>query len=157
MGEVIQLQGDQRKDVQEFLTDKKEGLELDAKTIKVCNSSSTCHRTSADPCPRTGPWFLSPSSPAPPVIIQSELRQKFVCRLRVLFQLLAHLASSVDDWVDVVVFTARFDMGRSSMIPAFFTERNDGMGRSTRNGYLLSLLLHWNLFLALSTGAKMCN
>ncbi|OQE37357.1 hypothetical protein PENCOP_c010G00055 [Penicillium coprophilum] len=34
MGEVIQLQGDQRKDVQEFLTDK-EGLELDAKTIKV--------------------------------------------------------------------------------------------------------------------------
>lgn len=41
MGEVIQLQGDQRKDVQEFLTDKKEGLELDAKTIKVrsCKSS----------------------------------------------------------------------------------------------------------------------
>ena len=35
MGEVIQLQGDQRKDVQEFLTDKKEGLDLDAKTIKV--------------------------------------------------------------------------------------------------------------------------
>lgn len=33
---MIQLQGDQRKDVQEFLTDKKEGLELDAKTIKVC-------------------------------------------------------------------------------------------------------------------------
>ena len=37
MGEVIQLQGDQRKDVQEFLVDKKEGLELDAKTIKVGN------------------------------------------------------------------------------------------------------------------------
>ncbi|KAG9254161.1 translation initiation factor SUI1 [Emericellopsis atlantica] len=35
MGEVIQLQGDQRKDVQEFLTDKKEGLGLDAKTIKI--------------------------------------------------------------------------------------------------------------------------
>lgn len=35
MGEVIQLQGDQRKDVQDFLTDKKEGLGLDAKTIKV--------------------------------------------------------------------------------------------------------------------------
>ncbi|KAL8839073.1 MAG: hypothetical protein Q9170_001909 [Blastenia crenularia] len=34
MGEVIQLQGDQRKDVQEFLVDKKEGLGLDAKTIK---------------------------------------------------------------------------------------------------------------------------
>lgn len=34
MGEVIQLQGDQRKDVQDFLTGK-EGLELDAKTIKV--------------------------------------------------------------------------------------------------------------------------
>ena len=40
MGEVIQLQGDQRKDVQEFLVDKKEGLELDAKTIKV--TSPTC-------------------------------------------------------------------------------------------------------------------
>ena len=35
MGEVIQLQGDQRKDVQEFLVDKDEGLELDAKNIKV--------------------------------------------------------------------------------------------------------------------------
>ncbi|CAG5148109.1 uncharacterized protein ALTATR162_LOCUS2151 [Alternaria atra] len=35
MGEVIQLQGDQRKDVQDFLTDKKEGLGLDGKTIKV--------------------------------------------------------------------------------------------------------------------------
>ncbi|CAG5177928.1 uncharacterized protein ALTATR162_LOCUS8448 [Alternaria atra] len=35
MGEVVQLQGDQRKDVQDFLTDKKEGLGLDVKTIKV--------------------------------------------------------------------------------------------------------------------------
>jgi hypothetical protein len=34
MGEVIQLQGDQRKDVQDFLVDK-DGLHLDAKTIKV--------------------------------------------------------------------------------------------------------------------------
>lgn len=42
MGEVIQLQGDQRKDVQEFLTDKKEGLELDAKTIKVCSYPAVC-------------------------------------------------------------------------------------------------------------------
>lgn len=37
MGEVIQLQGDQRKDVQEFLVNKKEGLELDPKNIKVCS------------------------------------------------------------------------------------------------------------------------
>jgi hypothetical protein len=48
MGEVIQLQGDQRKDVQEFLTDKKEGLELDAKTIKVCCSTRR-YSTRADP------------------------------------------------------------------------------------------------------------
>ena len=41
MGEVIQLQGDQRKDVQEFLTDKKDGLELDAKTIKACSLTSS--------------------------------------------------------------------------------------------------------------------
>jgi translation initiation factor SUI1 len=40
MGEVIQLQGDQRKDIQEFLVDKKEGLELDAKTIKVRSPST---------------------------------------------------------------------------------------------------------------------
>lgn len=46
MGEVIQLQGDQRKDVQEFLTDKKEGLELDAKTIKVKHSPSLPSKTS---------------------------------------------------------------------------------------------------------------
>ncbi|KAI9795481.1 MAG: Eukaryotic translation initiation factor eIF-1 [Piccolia ochrophora] len=41
MGEVIQLQGDQRKDVQEFLVDKKEGLELDAKTIKASAFASS--------------------------------------------------------------------------------------------------------------------
>jgi translation initiation factor 1 len=39
MGEVVQLQGDQRKDVQDFLTDKKEGLGLDAKTIKVSHQA----------------------------------------------------------------------------------------------------------------------
>lgn len=43
MGEVIQLQGDQRKDVQEFLVDKKEGLELDAKTIKVIEETWRTH------------------------------------------------------------------------------------------------------------------
>ncbi|KAL8708275.1 MAG: hypothetical protein Q9220_006852 [cf. Caloplaca sp. 1 TL-2023] len=48
MGEVIQLQGDQRKDVQEFLVDKKEGLALDAKTIKnsqkdLCDSKAFFH------------------------------------------------------------------------------------------------------------------
>jgi translation initiation factor 1 len=35
MGEVIQLQGDQRNDVQNFLVDKVDGLELDPQTIKV--------------------------------------------------------------------------------------------------------------------------
>jgi len=35
MGEVIQLQGDQRQAILEFLTDKEEGLGLDKKTIKV--------------------------------------------------------------------------------------------------------------------------
>ena len=39
---MIQLQGDQRKDVQEFLVDKKEGLELDAKTIKVRAAVIVC-------------------------------------------------------------------------------------------------------------------
>lgn len=52
---MIQLQGDQRKDVQEFLVDKKEGLELDAKTIKVllfpaCIESKLTF---------SGPWVLN--------------------------------------------------------------------------------------------------
>lgn len=48
MGEVIQLQGDQRKDVQDFLTDKKEGLELDAKTIKVSIATILVYLTTSD-------------------------------------------------------------------------------------------------------------
>jgi translation initiation factor 1 len=35
MGEVIQLQGDQRNKIKEFLTDKENGLGLDEKNIKV--------------------------------------------------------------------------------------------------------------------------
>lgn len=35
MGEVIQLQGDQRLKIKEFLTNRDEGLGLDEKTIKV--------------------------------------------------------------------------------------------------------------------------
>ncbi|KAL1617528.1 Eukaryotic translation initiation factor eIF-1 [Diplodia seriata] len=57
MGEVIQLQGDQRKDVQEFLTDKKEGLELDAKTIKVSRPLRFRSHLSNSLLP--GPRFLS--------------------------------------------------------------------------------------------------
>ncbi len=48
MGEVIQLQGDQRKDVQDFLTDTKGGLELDAKTIKVRQLVTLFHRAAAN-------------------------------------------------------------------------------------------------------------
>lgn len=32
---MIQLQGDQRKDVKDFMCDKDDGLALDSKTIKV--------------------------------------------------------------------------------------------------------------------------
>ncbi|TLD17272.1 uncharacterized protein PgNI_00274 [Pyricularia grisea] len=35
MGDVIQLQGDQRKAMHDFLIDKKQGLEMDPKTIKI--------------------------------------------------------------------------------------------------------------------------
>ena len=58
MGEVIQLQGDQRKDVQEFLVDKKEGLELDAKTIKVGLPPSTNCAVFVS-CFVIGPWVLN--------------------------------------------------------------------------------------------------
>lgn len=61
MGEVIQLQGDQRKDVQEFLTDKKEGLELDAKTIKVCRCPALHHHYHVLICYILGPRVLIPS------------------------------------------------------------------------------------------------
>lgn len=53
MGEVIQLQGDQRKDVQEFLTDKKEGLELDAKTIKVKQPQALAFETRVNSASRS--------------------------------------------------------------------------------------------------------
>lgn len=56
MGEVIQLQGDQRKDVKEFLVDKKEGLELDAKTIKV-RLCTLCSLATTNQC--SGAWLLN--------------------------------------------------------------------------------------------------
>ena len=67
MGEVIQLQGDQRKDVQEFLTDKKEGLELDVKTIKVSfNFTRFPHIFATQILTyQKGSRFLSPYIPTP--------------------------------------------------------------------------------------------
>ncbi|KAF4478482.1 Protein translation factor sui1 [Colletotrichum fructicola Nara gc5] len=35
LGEVIQLQGDQRKNIHDFLVDKQEGLEMDSKLVKA--------------------------------------------------------------------------------------------------------------------------
>jgi hypothetical protein len=70
MGEVIQLQGDQRKDVQEFLTDKKEGLELDAKTIKV-NAVPLQYYGPWLTLSTPGSWFLSTSNAPPAVIARS--------------------------------------------------------------------------------------
>jgi hypothetical protein len=66
MGEVIQLQGDQRKDVQEFLTDKKEGLELDAKTIKVCRPASCSVVSPSNPA-LSGPRILIPTTCLVPI------------------------------------------------------------------------------------------
>lgn len=63
MGEVIQLQGDQRKDVQEFLV-AKDGLELDAKTIKV-SAPSAISPLSPMLTLFSGPWFLDASSYIP--------------------------------------------------------------------------------------------
>lgn len=61
MGEVIQLQGDQRKDVQEFLVDKTDGLDLESKTIKVCSSPSASFYTYSNF--DAGPRFLDPFRP----------------------------------------------------------------------------------------------
>ena len=85
MGEVIQLQGDQRKDVQEFLVDKSEGLELDLKTIKVSRDFSSAlnlprwERDTSDKLP--GPRFLGPIATPRRAVARSfamELRWKFL-------------------------------------------------------------------------------
>ena len=64
MGEVIQLQGDQRKNVQEFLVNEKEGLGLDSKTIKVRETFVTIFIPSISGLllmhNGLGPRFLSP-------------------------------------------------------------------------------------------------
>ena len=60
MGEVIQLQGDQRKDVKDFLIDKKEGLELDSATIKVYIIISVhAHIFTKTDGLFAGPWLLA--------------------------------------------------------------------------------------------------
>ena len=103
MGEVIQLQGDQRKDVQEFLTDKKEGLELDAKTIKVCSSNSSKSRPTNLLFPHRFMAF-KPIESRPTSHHPSELRQKYASEHK-LFSASCLAPSSDDDWVDVIVFT----------------------------------------------------
>jgi hypothetical protein len=60
---VIQLQGDQRKNVQEFLTDKKKGLDLKEDTVKVCIRRWHKNDSGAD-SGVTGPWVLDESHAA---------------------------------------------------------------------------------------------
>ncbi|KAI5271270.1 hypothetical protein E4T47_05408 [Aureobasidium subglaciale] len=72
MGEVIQLQGDQRKDVQEFLCDKKAGLGLDAKTIKV-SFVNLCRRLSVKlTCPSRSTVSKRPTT-APCTLVGHDL------------------------------------------------------------------------------------
>jgi translation initiation factor SUI1 len=60
-GDVIQLQGDQRNAVKDFLIDKEKGLEIDSKTIKARLSLSRLA-----PClTSTGPWLLIDQTPHP--------------------------------------------------------------------------------------------
>jgi hypothetical protein len=63
-GDVIQLQGDQRNSIKDFLIDKEKGLDIDAKTIKVSPYSDNTTETKANSC--TGPWLLIASPTAPP-------------------------------------------------------------------------------------------
>ena len=72
MGEVIQLQGDQRKDVHEFLVDKKEGLELDAKTIKVRRCYNQMRRSAAESSSRS---MVSKPVDVPPDHARSSLHR----------------------------------------------------------------------------------
>lgn len=89
MGEVIQLQGDQRKAMHDFLVDKKSGLEMDPKTIKVRHHSTLPPRF----CPPSyhsssvmDPSFLSlPLAPLFAILCLSTCRQlylRYVCGYR---------------------------------------------------------------------------
>jgi hypothetical protein len=62
-GDVIQLQGDQRNAIKDFLVDKN-GLDIDAKTIKVSSRYSASQVASANS--KTGPWLLIANATAPP-------------------------------------------------------------------------------------------
>jgi hypothetical protein len=57
-GGVIQLQGDQRNVVKDFLVDKEKGLEIDPKTIKVSNSLGFPTCPAVLMLAVTGPWLL---------------------------------------------------------------------------------------------------
>jgi translation initiation factor SUI1 len=59
-GDVIQLQGDQRNAVKDFLIDKEKGLEIDSKTIKAGLPPLRAHRLTC-----TGPWLLIDQMPHP--------------------------------------------------------------------------------------------
>jgi hypothetical protein len=60
-GDVIQLQGDQRNAVKDFLVDKEKGLEIDSKTIKASAASAA----GPDPLTAPGPWLLIDQTPRP--------------------------------------------------------------------------------------------
>jgi translation initiation factor 1 len=61
-GDVIQLQGDQRNVVKEFLVDKEKGLEIDPKTIKVGTLITNIKTSSSH---LSGPWLLIDQIPHP--------------------------------------------------------------------------------------------
>jgi translation initiation factor SUI1 len=59
-GDVIQLQGDQRNAVKDFLVDKEKGLEIDSKTIKASLGRFGFTRLTW-----AGPWLLIDQTPHP--------------------------------------------------------------------------------------------
>jgi hypothetical protein len=65
-GEVIQLQGDQRNAIKDFLVDKEKGLDIDAKTIKVRSLQSVYRSLWTNCYSFAGPWLLSAKCYAPP-------------------------------------------------------------------------------------------
>ncbi|KAI4748664.1 hypothetical protein E4T50_01062, partial [Aureobasidium sp. EXF-12298] len=96
MGEVIQLQGDQRKDVQEFLCDKKEGLGLDAKTIKVCPRFLNVQQ------PRHAPSSGTRDQPVDHHDICSSFRIVNKAPIATILTAVLHLSTTLTNFLDMI-------------------------------------------------------
>jgi hypothetical protein len=86
-----------------------------------------------------GPWFLNPSSSAPPAFSTRNFD-----RSRHTYFLSTSCPASYHGWVEAIVSaTICYDMGLRPMIPAFFTERIDDLDHMVMVCGKVAFLLLW--------------